>query len=89
MIYEYRCKMCNHIEDVYATLADRPPSIVCPKCNMTATRIISYSQGIQRDEPTWLDSAKKTACTEGAEKRIATRTEFNKYLKEKGIAHVG
>lgn len=88
MIYEHYCQACDSITEDICKVDDRKQFIACKKCGGSAERIISRRGGIQRDEPTWLASATENLCPDGAH-RPESRTEFNRYLKDKGITQAG
>jgi len=67
---------------------DRKQFVVCDHCGGSAERIISSQ--IRRDIPVWLDDAVNHAVSHGSDiRKPENRTEFNSYLKEQGIDHVG
>ena len=57
----------------------------CPKCQRLSKRILTFRGGFRAD-PVWLDSACMLLQPDDPyEKRIESRTEFDKYLKEHNI----
>lgn len=87
-VYEHHCPGCDTITEETCKIADRKQFVVCRECGGSAERIISGSQGIQRDEPTWLNSAVDNLADE-AKVQIRDRSDFNRYLNDHGINHVG
>ncbi len=39
--YEFRCKDCNALLEDFFPIAERPPSIQCPRCKGIALRMVS------------------------------------------------
>ena len=86
-IYEYECS-CGKITEEMHKITDIPQEITC-ECGNTAKKILSSRGAIQTDNDViWLESAVKTL-QPSYERPITTRGEYNKYLKEKGLACIG
>jgi len=84
--YPYLCKTCGIESEGVFKIADRPATIPCCKCGKEAVRILASSGGIQRDVPTWLDSANQLLMPDDpGVKHPESRGEFNQYLKDNGI----
>lgn len=87
-IYEYNCR-CGKVIEKFHKINRVPKKTRCT-CGWLAKRVISIG-GIKADsinDVKWLDSALKTLQRPG-EKPIESRSEYNAYLKKKGIACVG
>ena len=87
-IYEHYCHECDTITEKVCKIDERKQFVSCHKCGSHAERIISSSGGIQRDEPTWLESAVDNLVPDGAHKP-ESRTEFKRYLREHNVEQVG
>ena len=88
-VYEYHCRICKKTIEKFHKVNRVPKRIRCD-CGCLAKKIISIP-GVQADsinDVKWLPSACQTLQRHG-EKPIESRSEYNRYLKEKGIACVG
>jgi putative FmdB family regulatory protein len=86
-MYEYECPDCKLRHESFAHISERNAPVTC-KCGTESRRIIVAQ--IQRNEPTWLADAIHHAVPHGSDvKKPTDRIEFNRYLKENGIAHAG
>ena len=86
-LYEFECQ-CGKISEDFFRVAECPDSIDC-ECGKKAKKILSMRGGIQTDnDVTWLPSAVDVLQPD-YEQRITTRTEYKKYLKEKGLQPIG
>lgn len=85
IVYVYECKKCGSEFDALRPLKKCDILPICPDCGSKDTRKIITNGGIQRDEPTWLSDAVKALLPDDS-KPIASRCEFNRYLKEHNIA---
>lgn len=87
-IYEYLCPKCSKVHERIFKVTDFPEVVKCKFCGAYAHKIISAG-AIQTDnDATWLPSAIKTLQPDH-ERPITTRTEYKKYLKDKGITPIG
>lgn len=68
-------------------ITDFPESIEC-ECGSRAKKILSVGAIETDNDVAWLPSAIKTLQPDH-ERPITTRTEYKKYLKEKGITPIG
>ena len=81
---DFECSNCEHIFEVF--LVDRETKIeICPKCSGLSRRILSF-RGAYRADPLWLPSAVKVLQADG-ERPIESRSEHDRYLKERDISH--
>lgn len=86
-IYSYSCR-CGKKFDRFHKITRIPNTARC-ECGWLAKKIISSHGAIQTDNDVkWLPSALQTLQRPG-ERPIETRSEYNRYLKEKGISCVG
>jgi len=89
-IYSFFCDKCDmEIEEIYK-ISDRPDDTVCPVCNGRAKRVLMPGRGgIRLDSKvSWLPSAVKVL-QPNYERPIETRSEYDKYLKDRNIIPVG
>lgn len=87
-LYEYQCQECNKIHERTFRIVDFPENIPCVECGGRANKIISLG-AIQTDgDVKWLPSAVKVLQPDH-ERPIATRGEYKRYLKDKGIQPIG
>jgi putative FmdB family regulatory protein len=85
-IYEYECPDCKLHHESVARISERNNPVHCEECGTISRRIIVAK--IQRNEPTWLADAIHHAIPHGSDVVKPTdRIEFNRYLKDNGIAH--
>jgi len=83
-IYQYRCDDCGCEQEVFYKLAEKPKMLACNVCTGTCFQVPALGHGgIQSDEPSWLPGACASVQPPEA-RRIGTRSEFKRYLKEKG-----
>lgn len=82
--YDYLCP-CGEQQEHFFRVADKPDTVPC-KCGGKATKQLSIG-GIQGDElPVWARHPHAMGCLQSAgEKPIETRSEYKRYLKERGI----
>lgn len=85
-LYGYKCN-CGIEQEEFFKIADRAGHIPCI-CGGKARRQVTCK--IARDEPVWLGEAVNHAVNHGSDvRKPENRTEFNKYLKDNNIEHVG
>jgi putative FmdB family regulatory protein len=85
--YDYECSK-GHVEELVFKMDKAPKTVKC-KCGRRAKKVISVG-GIQDEHPTWLpgacESVQLAEATEfDGEKRIETRSEYNRYIKKHGM----
>jgi len=90
-LYNFECLSCGSIKEEVFHIDDCPKSILCD-CGSQAKKVIMIGHGgLQLDRERnipWLKSAVKTLQPD-CERPITTRTEYNNYIKEKGLIPVG
>lgn len=81
ILVDFQCFTCSH---VFEQMEDSSKLFkTCPECGDIARRIITSNTN-HRADPTWLPSAIEVLQPDG-ERRIESRSEFNKYLKKHDI----
>lgn len=83
--YEYQCTgpACGEVTEVVSKLSDYTGNIVCPQCGCLATQIIT-AVTTHDDHPLWLNDEVRAQIQGDNEPKIETRTEYARYMKEKG-----
>ena len=85
--YEYQCKACGSVQEETCRMHDKPDTVTCNGCGGEAGKILSASMVLGDDMPAWMRHPETLGCLQPAgEKPIETRSEYNRYLKNKGIA---
>ena len=94
-LYEFECRSCASRQEEFFKMADCPQETVCVHCGGNAAKIITFSGGIQTEEPLWLQGASGEQVREclqdsarvkaGLDQPITTRSQHKAYLKEHGI----
>lgn len=84
--YEVLCEECGRITEYICCVDERTKVVVCSYCKGPTERIIGSN--IQRLEPTWLQSAKRSLQPE-ARSGINDRNDLDRYLKKEGIEQIG
>lgn len=92
--YEYECKKCNRVFDVFQSITDKPLQ-KCPKCKCPVRRLIGRGAGIifkgsgfyQTDYRS--EHYRKRAAEEkkSAEPAAAAKTEKSAAKKDKSVSH--
>jgi len=91
--YLFECPNCGEFEDVHK-ISDTMDEWPCPKCNAWSRKLINCEGGCWGDEaPRWMVGSPEKGrwgssmevLKHPSEPRFETRTEFKKFLKEKGI----
>jgi putative FmdB family regulatory protein len=85
--YDYLCPDCGNVTEQFHRMADKPAEVEC-SCGAMATSLPSIG-GIQSDEPAWLNDEVRGAIQAPDERPITSRTEYNKYLLDKGLVCTG
>ena len=88
-LYDFQCPFCGKKQEHFFHIDDCPEIIECD-CGKKALKILSVGHGgIQTDNNvTWLPSAIKTLQPD-YERPLQTRSQYKKYLKEKGLEPIG
>ena len=85
-IYNYECEKCGIITEVLLKLDEMSDTYPCKRCGKKAHKIIVLGHGgIQDEHPRWLNQDVRNALQDESERPITTRSQYNRYLKEKGI----
>jgi len=91
-LFDYECVNCGERQELAFKVAEFPESVKCPQCGEQAIKIIVHGHGsIQCDSiigVPWLESAIDNLQPDH-ERRLETRGEYNKYLKDKGMIASG
>jgi putative FmdB family regulatory protein len=84
-VYEYECKQCDAIFDMYFPLKQWDTEPYCPDCGGKGKKV--FTSNIQRDEPTWLNDDVRNSLQDPDYPRtpIETRTQYKRFLKDNGI----
>lgn len=88
-IYTYECQSCGEKTEHWCKIADKPLSLVCSVCNGCMGQLIDcpmvFCDSIA--DVSWLPEAARTVSMEHkiGVKPIESRTQFNQYIKEKGL----
>lgn len=85
-IYEYACD-CGVTHEKVFKVSDFPKTVKC-SCGKRARKILSRGAIMTDNDVPWLPSAVE-ALQPSWEKPITTRSEYTRYLKEKGIQAIG
>jgi len=95
--YLYECPDCGEFEDFHK-IGEHESTWPCPLCGAESRQLINCEGGCWGDEaPRWMvgcvekgraGSAMETL-KHPSEPRFETRTEFKRYLKEKGLVQCG
>lgn len=88
-LYVFECSCGNKQEEVFK-INNCPKEIFCV-CGKKAKKIIVAGGGIQCDsinDVSWLSSALDNLQPDG-ERRLTSRSEYKRYLKEKNIIAAG
>lgn len=83
-LYEFECRKCAHIAEVYHSLLRSQNLTTCEECGGTAVKIIS-APNVQSDTPAWIDQNLRNMIQDDEEPPIETRTQLKKAEEEKGI----
>lgn len=84
-LYAFECKTCGKPQEAYFTIANRPPAIPC-ECGAQARRVMMIGAVQGDDMPPWMRHPDTLGCLQNsAERKVRTRSEFNKYVKEHNI----
>jgi putative FmdB family regulatory protein len=88
-LYDYLCQDCENTFDKLIPLRKFKDPQSCPECGGKSKKVLTLGHGgIQDDSPCWLDESiiRQLQDTDDPRtKRIETRTEYNKLLKDTGM----
>ena len=91
-LYDFECVTCSTRQEKVFKADDCPQSIPCDQCNGKAAKILVLGHGgIQCDSAIdipWFESAVDNLQPDG-ERRVETRGEYKKYLKDNGMIASG
>ena len=88
-LYTYSCEHCNKVMDKVFPIKDCPRTVECISCRRPAKKILVVGHGgFQSTEPSWLSSACDVLQPDN-EPKLESRTEYNKYLKDRGLIPIG
>lgn len=85
-LYEYKCKKCNNEFEKMVSLVEYDKKQDCQSCGSETKKLMSIG-GTQDDHPVWLDESiirQLQDTDDPSTRRISSRTEYNKYLKDTG-----
>jgi putative FmdB family regulatory protein len=87
-VYDYECKHCGNSQEAFFKIGDKPDDIPCV-CGKEAVKVMSNSMVLGDDMPAWMRHRETLGCLQSpVEKPISSRSEYKRYLKQKGIAEV-
>ncbi len=85
-LYEYGCDHCGAVTEQVFKMASKPDTVSCPECGRDARQRVAIG-GIESDEPAWLyEPGVRESLQPPEERPVATRSEYRRYLKDRGIA---
>lgn len=89
MIYEFKCWACGATKDVVLSVDERNKKVVsCSHCGVNMDRVPSFKGGFKTEHPLWLNKDVTGSLQPPEERPIETRSEHDKYLKERGIVQI-
>jgi len=85
-IYDYECVRCGEPKEVITSVDRKPKWLKCPVCSKQMKPVmVNGHGGIQTDgDVKWLESACETLLP-ADHRRLETRGEYKRYLKEHNI----
>lgn len=85
-LYDYECPDCGHSVERVFTVKGKPERIGCGECGNAMNSVIIHGHGgIQTETPKWLGKDVNDAILGDDDRPVATRTEYNKILKDRKI----
>lgn len=93
MIHDYKCVKCDITEEKFVPLKDYDSPQYCDECNTKLERLFPMVGATHGDEAPWLSST--TEFLKDGDPNVvynhpvASRGEYNKLMKEKGLEPVG
>ena len=89
MIYEYKCSTCGRNDERICKIDERDDSFLCRNCDELMERVPAFGGSLICEHPAWLDHHVQGALQDPSDRRrITTRSEHDRYCKERGIAHL-
>lgn len=87
-LYQYECRECGKKQEVFWTIAGRVNEVDCDQCSGKARRVMAIGGVIGDDMPPWMRHSETLGCLQcsGEKRKITTRSEYKKFLKERGIS---
>lgn len=91
--YDFECKKCDTVEEKVIPLKDYDELQSCDKCKSKLERLFPMVGSTHGDEAPWLNST--TEFLKDGEPGVihrhpvASRTEYNQLLKQKGLEPAG
>jgi len=84
-IYAWNCALHGEFESFYK-MADKPKQAPCPDCGAESRQVLTIG-GVEGDElPPWFRHEHARGCLQSSgEKPIESRSEYKKYLRDRGI----
>lgn len=86
MVYVYECPACGGTEERIRSISERNDQVSCMDCADTMKRIPSFNGGLKTEHPAWLDHHVAGSIQQPGEPPLTTRTEHDRYCREKGIS---
>lgn len=84
-LYQYECRDCGKQQEVFWTIVGRVNEVDCV-CGGRARRIMAIGGVIGDDMPPWMRHPETIGCLQNSsERKVKTRSEFNKLVKERNI----
>lgn len=82
--YEYRCETCTNLFEVTCPMSAHVTRCRCPKCGdeaqQTFTKVVTMD-----DHPVWIDRNLQNHIQGDDGPRIESRSQLEKYCREKNI----
>ncbi len=86
--YDYECAGCGKSQERFFKIADMPRAVDC-ECGQQARKVLSAGMVLGDEMPAWMRHKEVLGCLQNsAERPIQSRSEYNRYLKTRGIAEV-
>jgi len=87
-VYDYECTHCGAKQEAFFKIMDKPDDIPCV-CGKEARKVLSAGMVLGDEMPAWMRHKEVLGCLQNsAERPIQSRSEYNRYLKTRGIAEV-
>jgi putative FmdB family regulatory protein len=87
-LYQYHCKKCNTTTDFFSKISEKPDFIICV-CGEESGKILSASCVIGDEMPKWMRHPEVLGSLQNsAEKPIQSRSEYNRYIKQRGVEEI-
>lgn len=91
--YDFKCHKCDSVEEKFVPLKDYEEIQICEKCGEDLERLFPLVGATHGDEAAWLRTTTEFL-KDGDERTIyknpvASRAEYKRLLKEKGLEPAG